>query len=149
MIKEIFKISAGILILIIIALVGLTFKHFQQENNPIEKNKKTETEQNLSLPIFHEPQTGLNLYLAQEQKDLIRGLSGLSALQNNHGLLMIYKQEDYHGIWMPDMNFAIDVLWLNEDGIITDRQINMKPGSYPEVFTPPNRPSSFWKSRPA
>ena len=38
--------------------------------------------------------------------------------------------------WMKDMEFWIDVLWINEDFEIVDIVENMLPETFPEVFYP-------------
>ena len=43
------------------------------------------------------------------------GLSGRNELASDTGMLFVYETEDYYPIWMKNMNFAIDVIWLNEN----------------------------------
>jgi uncharacterized membrane protein (UPF0127 family) len=44
-----------------------------------------------------------------------KGLSGRSALNSDQALMMAFPSEDKWGIWMKDMNFPIDIVWLNKD----------------------------------
>jgi uncharacterized membrane protein (UPF0127 family) len=43
------------------------------------------------------------------------GLSSKSELAADQALLMVFPKEDKWGIWMKDMNFPIDIVWLNKE----------------------------------
>lgn len=64
------------------------------------------------------------------------GLSGTKSLRENHGLLFAFDTTEKHGIWMKDMEFSIDIFWLNEQLRIVHVEERVSPSSYPEVFTP-------------
>ncbi|MEO6109694.1 MAG: DUF192 domain-containing protein [Candidatus Saccharimonadales bacterium] len=51
--------------------------------------------------------------LAQDEISQEKGLSGVSALKPNGGLLMVFDTDDTWGIWMKDMKVPIDILWLD------------------------------------
>lgn len=65
-----------------------------------------------------------------------RGLSNELSLKTNQGLLFIFDINDAHGIWMKDMNFAIDVVWLDQNFKIVSIRERFDPASYPEVAYP-------------
>lgn len=65
-----------------------------------------------------------------------RGLSGWPSLEPFDGLLLVFPESGYHGIWMPDMYFSLDLIWLNEIGEIVDIAWAVSPASYPQVFRP-------------
>ena len=66
----------------------------------------------------------------------IQGLSGTDALAPNTGMLFDFGRSDYWGIWMKDMNFPIDVLWIDSNLKIIDVVQNMSPSSYPTNYKP-------------
>ena len=66
-----------------------------------------------------------------------QGLSGRSHLPVGHGLLFIFDKEGRHGIWMKDMLFPIDIVWLDGNGREVHQEKEVRPDTYPEVFTPP------------
>jgi uncharacterized membrane protein (UPF0127 family) len=43
-----------------------------------------------------------------------KGLSGRESLGPNDGLLFVFPENDTWKIWMKDMNFPIDIIWLDE-----------------------------------
>ncbi len=50
------------------------------------------------------------------------GLSGRSALSENSGTLFIFDEAARHAIWMKDMRFPIDILWLREGRVAALRE---------------------------
>jgi uncharacterized membrane protein (UPF0127 family) len=65
-----------------------------------------------------------------------KGLSGQSGLDDSEALLMIFDTPDYYRIWMKDMRFPIDVIWIGEDFKVVDVVRSMQPDSYPQIFEP-------------
>lgn len=87
-------------------------------------------------------QASLNLAIIQKEEDLVRGFSFHKEIQANEGLLFVFNTPDRYGIWMKDMNFALDVIWLNEKMEIISIRENFSQESYPEVAYP-DAESSF------
>lgn len=69
--------------------------------------------------------------------DLLRqkGLSGRESLADGTGMLFVFDTSDRWGIWMKDMRFAIDILWIREDGVVVTLKEHVAPESYPTVFS--------------
>ena len=44
-----------------------------------------------------------------------RGLSGRDPLKPGHGMLFLFDQLDTQQMWMPDMKFPLDIVWLDEN----------------------------------
>tara|TARA_Y100000310_G_scaffold312831_1_gene360528 strand:- start:2586 stop:3041 length:456 start_codon:yes stop_codon:yes gene_type:complete len=65
-----------------------------------------------------------------------QGLSGRESLPKNEGLLFIFNKSDTHGFWMKDMNFPIDIIWINENWMIVDITENISAETFPEIFEP-------------
>ena len=87
-----------VVILLVIALLCLAI-FFAKTNNNIAKVQIGDV--NYSLELVSTDAT-------RQQ-----GLSGKPNLEPNTGMLFDFKQNGYWQIWMKDMNFAIDILWLN------------------------------------
>lgn len=64
--------------------------------------------------------------LARSAPEKTRGLSGRAALKPGHGMLFVYEQPQPIGIWMKDMRFALDILWIR-DGRIAHVEKNAPP----------------------
>lgn len=74
--------------------------------------------------------------VADTEKKRKTGLSGREPLKEGQGMLFIFDKEGKHGIWMKDMNFPIDIAWIDARFNIVDIKSNVEPESYPEVFYP-------------
>ncbi|MDO8462700.1 MAG: DUF192 domain-containing protein [bacterium] len=48
-----------------------------------------------------------------------QGLSGRDALAADAGLLIVFDMLDQHRIWMKDMRFSIDLIWI-AGGVVVD-----------------------------
>ncbi len=91
--------------------------------------------QTMHLVTFNQ-KTPLRVTVVSEGDDLVRGLSGKSTLLPTEGMLFVFPTEGFHGIWMKDMQFPIDILWIGSDGRIIDIAKNVTPDSYPSKFEP-------------
>ena len=65
-----------------------------------------------------------------------RGLSGLKMLPEGAGMLFDMKSVGNHGIWMKEMLFSIDILWIDDSNRINTIIAHATPDSYPHVFYP-------------
>lgn len=78
-----------------------------------------------------------NARLAETPAQLERGLSGTKHLGNNDGMLLVFDRDEKWSIWMKDMHFPIDIIWLNQERKVVHIVKNASPDNYPqERFTP-------------
>ncbi|HEX8182777.1 MAG TPA: DUF192 domain-containing protein [Candidatus Saccharimonadales bacterium] len=63
-----------------------------------------------------------------------QGLSDRSSLGAQSGMLFSYDQTAERCMWMKDMRFNIDIIWLDDHQKITQIEANLSPSSYPKVF---------------
>ncbi len=64
----------------------------------------------------------------------ILGLSGRKELKNDTGMLFAFQREGSHGFWMKDMNFSIDILWIDKDLNIVGIEENVATSTYPKIL---------------
>lgn len=69
-----------------------------------------------------------------EQRAL--GLGGRTSLAEDSGMWFVFEQDGEWGFWMKDTRIPLDILWVAADGTIITIAHDVKPESYPEVFTP-------------
>lgn len=74
--------------------------------------------------------------VADTNEERMKGLSGRERLGENQGLLFIFDVSDLYGIWMKNMKFPIDILWVDEKFQVVDTRENVLPESFPEIFYP-------------
>lgn len=65
-----------------------------------------------------------------------QGLSGVESLPATTGRLFIFPQDGEWGIWMKEMSFPIDIIWIDSLGEVVTIKEGATPESYPEVFFP-------------
>lgn len=90
-----------------------------------------------SFPVvtFNE-KTPLEVIVVESEGERIQGLSGRESLKPTEGMLFVFPEVAYHGIWMKDMRFSIDIIWLDERGGIVDIASAVRPDTYPQIFEP-------------
>lgn len=68
-----------------------------------------------------------------------RGLSGRESLAAGQGMLFVFPEPGFHRFWMPEMRFAIDIIWI-ADGAVAGIEENVPPESNPanpRFYAPP------------
>jgi uncharacterized protein len=48
-----------------------------------------------------------------------KGLSGKKSLPEDRGMLFVFNAPDYHSFWMKEMQFPIDIIFINDDKVVT------------------------------
>ncbi|TSC83628.1 MAG: hypothetical protein G01um101417_477, partial [Parcubacteria group bacterium Gr01-1014_17] len=76
------------------------------------------------------------LRVAQTESERERGLSGVTALAKDEGMLFSFPQNAFHTIWMKNMLIPIDIIWLSDEFFVIDIRENASPDSFPEIFSP-------------
>jgi uncharacterized membrane protein (UPF0127 family) len=81
-------------------------------------------------------ETEISVDLAITKEEQIKGLSGRKALPSGTGMLFIYNQPRKVSIWMKDMNFPIDIIWIDDKKQVSYFKKSVSPDTYPESFAP-------------
>ena len=55
------------------------------------------------------------------------GLMHRTTLNKNQGMLFIYPETTRQGVWMKNTLLALDVLFLSEQGLVTETLENLEP----------------------
>lgn len=84
----------------------------------------------------------VNVKIADNPYTRERGLSGTQNLNENEGMLFIFDTPNKYEFWMKEMNYPLDILWIDENKNIIYIKNNATPESYPEIFRPNN--SALW-----
>ena len=79
---------------------------------------------------------GVDVTLADDPEERRQGLSGTEGLKELEGKLFLFDESKKHGFWMKDMNYALDILWINNDLEIVHIEENVSPDTYPKIFGP-------------
>lgn len=122
-----------IIVLGILSVVLYSFEHRPVHTIPVEKINLTQ----LTLAS-----TTISVEIVRTPAERDRGLSGRLSLAPDRGMLFLFDHPDTYGFWMPEMQFPIDIIWLNGNWQIVDIAHAVAPESYPHVFVP-KAPATF------
>lgn len=75
-----------------------------------------------------------NLEIADTETKQVQGLSDRSELHPNNAMLFVFSYASQQCMWMKDMRFSIDMVWLNENKEIVKIVPNVTPDTYPKTF---------------
>jgi uncharacterized protein len=71
-----------------------------------------------------------------------RGLSGRSDLGQRQAMVFVFGQAARQCMWMKDMLFSLDMIWLDDNKRVVMLKENATPQSYPESFCS-DKPSKY------
>ena len=80
----------------------------------------------------------VNAEVVVTPQDRAVGLSKYESIADDQAMIFVYRKSQPICIWMKDMKFSIDILWLNEQKVITKVKENVSPQTYPKVFCDDN-----------
>ncbi len=100
------------------------------QSSDYTSEKTPEVKKELVGPHIKIKEKDIKLELATTTKDVEKGLSGRISLENNSGMLFVFSKPYRYSFWMRDMNFPLDMIWIN-DGLIVDISENV-----PNDFNP-------------
>ncbi|MDO8471512.1 MAG: DUF192 domain-containing protein [bacterium] len=125
------------LILGLIIVIGSIFLFFRQSlvvENRVKVIKINDA--SIRVEVVNTPET--------RQK----GLSGREMLPEGTGMLFIFDSPVQDGFWMKDMNFAIDIIWIDEKFRVVNIEKEVTPETFPKIFYP-NQPVKYVLELPA
>lgn len=94
------------------------------------------------VPIIDIGDVPVRVEIADSHEERVQGLSGKQEMGKVNGLLFIYPEADYHAMWMKDMRFAIDIIWISEDFRVVSIDKNLSPDTYPRLYRP-EKPAKY------
>ena len=95
--------------------------------NIIKDNTESETLKRVEISLH-----GNLLDFEVADTNILRawGLSDRSSLCKACGMLFVFPENGYYGFWMKDMNFDLDIIFLDENKKIVDIYANVSKDSY-------------------
>lgn len=126
--------SAIILLILFVVFTAPIFR------NEVNKNVVAHTSTLRDDAEVVLPRGTLLVQLANTPTTRELGLSYRESIGDEEGMLFIFDKPDIYAFWMKDMKFAIDMVWLSENGQVVHIQENATPESYPTVFS--NKPKA-------
>lgn len=81
--------------------------------------------------------TSVQASVADSLPERISGLSNTPYLPEGVVKLFAFGTEGEHSIWMKDMNYPLDIIWVAKSGTIVHIEENIAPETFPESFASP------------
>lgn len=113
------------LILGLIIIFGSAFLFFKESS--LEKNQ---------TKIIKINNVSVTVEVANTPEARAQGLSGRKMLPEGAGMLFIFDSPAQYGFWMKNMNFAIDIVWINAEMHIIGIEKQVSPETFPKMFYP-------------
>jgi uncharacterized membrane protein (UPF0127 family) len=111
---SLFKVSLIVLILLIL-FGGIFFFQFSRRNlykDQITIDKKT-----------------FNIQIVQKPLEMEHGLSGRAKIADDQGMLFLFPDKGDHAFWMKEMLFPLDILFIDDNKIVSISQNAPAPTS--------------------
>jgi uncharacterized protein len=125
------KILFGFAIILIISGALYLTQNYLKEGKTISFFSKSSTV-TINSHIF-------KVILAKSQEDKEVGLSKTKSISEDQGMLFLFEKLDYYPFWMKYMQFPIDIIYINNDTIVTilnNVALPKNSNENPTVYTP-------------
>ncbi len=77
----------------------------------------------------------IDLEIANTPEARVQGLSGRESLYGK-AILFVFDKPDSHCFWMKDMKFALDMVWIRDNGVVVTIAPEVSPSTFPQKFCP-------------
>jgi len=127
-----------VLIVLVVVIIILAILNFFLKNN----EKKGEKRGHIKVCFDERKINCINAETAKTLEEKTRGLMYRDKLGKNEGMLFIYENERENlKFWMKNMNFPIDIIWLNKEKEIIYIHKNLQPCSSDpcQLYSPKER----------
>jgi uncharacterized protein len=84
-----------------------------------------------------------HISIMRTREELMRGLSGTNSLPANQAMVFVFPGDDKWAIWMKDMKYPIDIVWLDKNKLVVYLIKNAQPSSYPKTQFKPDRDTRY------
>lgn len=121
----------------LLGLLGLCVWVFDRESSTVPLTP-SQTERADFEPLVPMTLGGAAVYasVADTLETRERGLSRTTALPPDVVKLFVFPNENTWSFWMKEMQYAIDIIWINAGGQIVHIEERVLPETYPTAFAP-------------
>ncbi len=117
------------ILLLLIPLAGL-YLYAEGEGMPLKKLFTFN-----ATPIAHVGDIPIKVEIVDTAEERAQGLSERTEIGETDGMLFVFDTTDHHRIWMKDMLFPIDIIWISEDLTVVSIDNSVQPDTYPRTFS--------------
>ncbi len=69
-----------------------------------------------------------------KDKEVLQGLKYRDSMAPNQGMLFVFEHTDYHSFWMQDTYLSLDMIFIDEDGVIVHIEPDTTPFDENPIF---------------
>lgn len=80
------------------------------------------------------PKGAITVEVANTKASRELGLSGRPKMNDDEGMLFVFDVPGRYGFWMKDMEFPLDMVWINQNGVVVSVERNLTKETYPKTF---------------
>lgn len=129
-----YKKHIGVILFILcVFLISLNILNSFSEYKIQNKNRYANT---LSITTSDNKLHSFNLLLADTDELREKGLGDRTSLDPRDAMLFVFQDNTRHFFWMKDMEFPIDIVWLNTDKKVIHIEKGVATSTYPNPFGP-------------
>ncbi len=126
-----------ILILLATYFIGMS-RHSQTEQINSERITEHAVGEFSNLVPFTLGRISLLASIADTDAERTQGLSDTKEMPVGVAKVFIFDTSEKWSFWMKDMNYSIDIFWLDENGHVVYMVESVSPDTYPSTsFAPP------------
>ncbi len=123
-------------VLIGMFLVAYLVVHVPQKKLPPRIVSQT----TIATPVFVHSltigKTKLQVAYATTPTEQEQGLSDTPSLAENQGMLFIFSTPTTPSFWMKDMQYPLDIVWIDANKKVVDITRDLSPATFPKTVTP-------------
>lgn len=110
-----------IFVLIVCLIISFTFIYLDKKQNSI-----------YHLVLNNEK---INILISDSVESRMKGLGDRNKLDPNTIMLFVFDKPDVYSIWMKNMYFPLDIIWLDEELNIIHIEEDISPNTYPKIYS--------------
>lgn len=122
--KDLAVIFGLVLVIIIFIIFGRGFSPGQFLTQTATDSAQTQKKENTQVAI---KDLTIQAKIADDPKERQAGLSDFPSLTLNEGMLFVFDKNASYVFWMKNVEFAIDIIWIDEQKKIVDIAPNVPP----------------------
>ncbi len=103
--------------------------------NNSNSNSRPQVKESLKNAIVNIGGNHLTASVASSESSRMQGLSGVKSMGPNEGKMFTFDQEDFYTFHMKGMKFALDFIFVNDQGTVVDIVSNIN-ADYDGVIKP-------------
>ena len=122
--KDLAVIAGLVLVIVVFIIFGRGFSTGQFLTQTATDSAQTQKKESTQVAI---KDLTIQAKIADEPKEHQIGLADLSSLPIGEGMLFVFDKSASYVFWMKNVEFAIDIIWIDENKKIVDIASNVPP----------------------